>query len=119
MDERKRELKNQYKESSIPMGIFQIRNLKNGKVLIGSSPNLNSYENKHGFQLEMGSHPNKALQADWKELGKENFTFEILDTLATEDNDSKKYRDDLTMLEELWLDKLQPYGESGYNEKKK
>jgi hypothetical protein len=30
-----------------------------------------------------------------------------------------EYQADLTLLEELWLEKIQPYGERGYNDRKK
>jgi len=40
MMDRKKELKRLYKEIEIEAGIYQIRNTKNGKILIESTPNL-------------------------------------------------------------------------------
>lgn len=65
----------------------------------------------------MGNHPNGALQADWNEFGAESFAFEILDEVTP--REGRDYREELTFLEELWLENSQPYGERGYNEKKK
>lgn len=115
--DRKKALKNQYKQTLRPMGVFQIRNLRNEKVLIGSTLNLDGIFNRHLFQLKMGSHPNKDLQKDWNILGKENFSFEVLEELFPRENlDPQK---ELEFLENLWLEKTEPFGEKGYNEKKK
>lgn len=99
------------------MGVFQIRNLTNEKVFVSSSMNLDGIFNRHEFQLKMGGHPNKDLQKDWNALGSENFAFEILEELEPRENLDDKA--ELAFLEDLWLEKLAPYGERGYNERKK
>jgi group I intron endonuclease len=115
----KKELKREYKQTLRQMGVFQIRNTANNKVFIGSSLNLDGIFNRHEFQLKMGGHPNKALQADWNQFGAENFEFEILEELFPRENPGYDYRADLEVLEDLWLEKLEPYGDKGYNERKK
>jgi hypothetical protein len=40
MNNRKKELKEQYKLTHTPMGIYQIRNLTNDKVFVGAALNL-------------------------------------------------------------------------------
>src|SRR6185295_9448742 len=119
MDKKKRDLKREYKENHAPMGIYQIRNTANEKVLIGSSLNLPGLFNRDKLQLNSGSHPNRTLQSEWKEFGSDSFAFEVLDELSATEGPRHDYRADLAFLEELWLDKLQPYGERGYNKKKK
>ena len=69
----KKDLKREYRETKIPMGVYQIRNLTNGKVFVGSSLNLSGIFNRYKFALIAGSHPNKALQADWSKLGTDKF----------------------------------------------
>jgi group I intron endonuclease len=101
------------------MGIFQIRNLRNEKVFVGSTPNLDAALNRHRFQLDAGAHPSKTLQKDWNEIGSENFVFEILEELPPRDDPNYDYSLDLETLEDLWLEKLEPYDECGYNERKK
>lgn len=119
MDNKKKKLKREYKQNHIPMGVFQIRNIVNDKVLIGVSLNLPGILNRHKFQLRMGKHGNMGLQAEWNEFGSENFAFEIIDELQPREAPGYDYREDLAYLEELWLEKLEPYGDRGYNEKKK
>ena len=95
--------------------MVQIKNLKNGKLFIGSGLNAQGRLNSHKLQLQIGSHRNKALMLDWKEYGAENFSFEILEQLKIEGEVSHKDRKELDALEELYLEKLQPYDEKGYN----
>lgn len=114
----KKTLKQDYKTTARPMGVYQIRNLINEKVFVGSSLNLEGIFNRYRFALQAGSHPNKALQADWNESGAENFAFEILEELPAGENPGYDYRSDLEVLEDLWLEKLEPFGEKGYNERK-
>jgi len=95
------------------MGIFQIRNTVSGKVLIGKSLDLPGIINRHRFELQMGGHKNKELQADWNRLGAESFAFEILDELTPRPDCD--YAEDLAQLETMWLDNLQPFDDRGYN----
>jgi len=98
-----------------PSGVFQIKNIANGKVLLGSSLNLEGPLNKHRFMLRINGHPNKELQKDWNELGPDQFIFEILETVPIKDDPNFNLKDELTLLEEIWLEKLQPFDERGYN----
>ncbi len=75
---------------------------------LGASLNLPGIINRHKSQLRAGGHPNKALQADWNELGEENFAFEIVDELTPRAGDLVDYRAELAFLEKLWLEKLHP-----------
>ena len=119
MDKRKRDLKKEYQQNHTPMGVYQIRNIVNNKVLIGAALNLPGSINGHRFQLNLGGHRNKSLQSEWNQFGSDSFLFEILDELAATEGPDHDYRPDLAFLEELWLEKSQPYGERGYNERKK
>jgi hypothetical protein len=111
----RKEIHLEYKERVKPSGVFQIKNMANGKVLLGSSLNLEGPLNKHRFMLRTNGHPNKELQKDWNELGADQFVFEILETVQLSDNPNFNLKDELTLLEEIWLEKLQPFGERGYN----
>jgi hypothetical protein len=61
---------------------------------------------------------NKDLQEDFNKIGLDNFTFEIIDLLEPKEDTKMDYTDDLKMLEEIWIDKLQPFDENGYNKRK-
>lgn len=114
----KKTLKDQYKQAVQPMGVYQIKNLANGKIFIGASKNLPGKINSHRFQLKMGSHMNMALQNEFTHFGEINFSFEVLDKLEPKEDPAYDYGLDLDVLEKMWLEKLQPYGERGYHRKK-
>jgi hypothetical protein len=116
-DDQKR-LKNSYKESPRPMGVFQIRNLVNEKLFVVSGLDLPGIMNRHRFQLAGGIHQNLKLQTDWNQLGGDNFAFEILDQLDPYQGSEYDYRADLWSLESLWFERLKPFDAGGYNEPK-
>ena len=109
----------EYKLSHRPMGVFQIRNTTNGMVFIDSSTNVPGKINRHTFALKAGLHASKALQKDWNELGEAAFEFETLEPVEPRDDQNYDYGTDLVVLEDLWREKLEPYGDKGYNERKK
>lgn len=57
----KKELKKKYKQTLPPMGIYQVRNIVNGKILVGSTSNINGKNNSFRFQLGAGTHMNSEL----------------------------------------------------------
>ena len=112
----RQEMKREYKERGKSAGIFQVRNLANGKVLLGSSLNLEGPLNSHKFMLTIGRHRNEEMQKDWNEFGPENFVFEILEVVKRSDDPGFDLNDELTLIEQIWIEKLQPFGKQGYNQ---
>jgi len=60
-------------------GVYKIVNRANGKCYVGASTALAERFNSHISSLNRGAHYNKTLQAEWSDLGQENFVFEILE----------------------------------------
>jgi hypothetical protein len=108
-------LTREYKQGHRPMGVYGIRNTVNGKVLVGAGKELPTQLNSQRARLSLGMHENAALQQDWNALGPKAFEFEILDTLVHSDEPGHDSAEDLRVLEALWLEKLSPYDERGYN----
>lgn len=111
----RKEIHREYKQRVKPSGVFQIKNLSNDKVLLGSSLNLEGPLNKLCFMLKMNSYPNQELPKDWNALGPDQFSFEVLEAIQIKDDPNFNLKDEMTLLEEIWLEKLQPFGESRYN----
>ena len=111
----KQDIKREYKERPKAAGVFQVRNTANGKILLGSSLNLEGPLNGHRFMLSIGRHRNEELQKEWNEYGPDRFVFEILEVVKVKDDPNFNLDDELTLLEQIWLEKLQPIGERGYN----
>jgi hypothetical protein len=70
------------------------------------------------MDLKTNSEHILALQDDWNRFGADAFEFETVDTLKPLDDAGYDPKEDLAELEQLWLEKLQPYGAKGYNTKK-
>jgi len=77
----KRQARREYKERKTPKGIFAICCAGTSDVWVGASTHLDSERNGIWFQLRLGQHQNKRLQAEWKAKGEEAFTYEVLETL--------------------------------------
>jgi len=106
----------EYKETPRPAGIYRVRNIKTGKLLIGSTTNLPGMLNRQRFQLDNNSHPDKELQRDWDELGPDAFEFEVLDQLEPRNEPTYDPTEDLRVLKEIWIEKLTASGESLYRQ---
>lgn len=114
----KEELKKQYKETKLPMGIFQVKNLRSGKLYIGSSVNLPAMINRIKAQLKFGSCFNKELQEEWQEYGAETFEFSVLDELKQKESGQGDVLWELKILEDMYLEKFKPDGAVSYERRK-
>lgn len=79
--------------------IYQIKNLINNKIYIGSAFNFHKRIQAHKHHLKENKHQNKHLQASYNKHGKQSFVFKILEIC-----DKNK----LIEREQYWLDKLNP-----------
>lgn len=115
----KEELKKEYKLNPPKMGIFRITNTVNGKIYLKATKNIPAMFNRFPFSLRSGNYFVRELQDDWDKFGETAFKYDELDVLEFKEDPNYDYTEDLEMLLELWLDKLQPYDEKGYHTKKK
>ena len=108
-------IKKDYLQNPPAAGIVKITNTGNGKMFICKALNAKGLLNRLHSQLKWHSHMNAELQADWDTWGEQHFKFEVIDTLAANEKSEKELATELAELEQLWLEKLQPYGENGYH----
>ena len=66
------------------VGIYVIRNLKNGKCYYGSSKDIKKRWRVHRNQLNSGKHHNTHLQRSWVNYGNDNFIFEVVEECSKE-----------------------------------
>ena len=117
-ENRRADIKRMYKQNAPAMGVYQIRNKVNGRIFIDSSKNLEGTLNSRLFQLRMGKIVfSRELQKDVNEYGADNFEFSVLAVLDKPGPGDSIERL-LEALELHWLEKLQPFGERGYNSAK-
>jgi hypothetical protein len=123
--QKKKELAAAYKQTFRPMGVYQIRNVKNGKLFVDGSMDLDGARNRLAFFKQTNINSIAELQQDWNTYGGDCFVFEELDQLKPREeilsdvSELKKYRDEVGALLDLWLENLQPYGDKGYNKPKR
>ena len=93
---------------SIPKksGIYQIRNLVNGKIYIGSAVNLRKRMHKHSSNLRHNKHCNIKLQNAYNKYGKDNLVFEVVELVPN--------KEQLLDREQYYIDTLNTVNE-GYN----
>ena len=114
MDTSRRTLRQAYKLEERPAGIFRITNTLTGKVLLGSSMNLDGPLNRLEFELKYGSHRNHALQRDFDLYGRESFLFEIVEIVepsADPDFDAERALEALELRYKEGLDRSNCYNE--------
>jgi len=105
----------EYKETPRSAGVFRIRNTVSGKSLVGSSRDIPGMLNRQRFQLELGSHPDRELQDDWRKLGSGAFEFEELDRLEAAEEPGADQAVELKVLLSLWIERLEAAGEELYH----
>ncbi len=102
----KKELKQQYKDQKPQMGVFEIRNTVNGKILIEGSTNIPSKWNRHRTELRFGNHRNRQLQEDWNEFGEEKFICSVLSELKLKEDDNSDIKSELKLLQSFVEEEL-------------
>ncbi len=113
--DRKKQLKEEYKQMKTDMGVFMVKKKNNNKYLLIGTQNLKGMMNRVKFQLGTGSYPNVELQTDWNESGSGDFEFTVLETLEYDKDESKTdYSEELNIIlimltEKLSEDNMVPY----------
>jgi hypothetical protein len=112
---RKKELQEQYKQMKSDMCIFAIRNKENGKCWLATSQNLKGAINSALFKLNFGNFPVRDLQREWKALGANRFSVDILETLKYGKDETKTdYSEELAILRMIWEERLAGEGTTFY-----
>jgi group I intron endonuclease len=65
-------------------GIYQIKNLINGKIYIGSSISVKRRFNEHKKLLRNNKHKNNHLQLSWNKYGENNFIFSLIEKVDSQ-----------------------------------
>jgi group I intron endonuclease len=112
---RQKTLKRDYLEKPQFAGVYRIKNEKTGKIFIGSSVNVEARINRHKAEFAFGSEKIPGLLDDWKRYGDENITFEVLEVLDDDYESPSELKEYLVLLEKMWIEKCNPFGDKGYN----
>ncbi len=108
---RRKELIGQFNDRSPDAGVYRIVNVATGRLLVGSTSNLQGAANRLAFAQSSGSLSalDHRLVADAGRDGLDSLRFEVLDRLASSPGASDTdVRADLATLEQLWRDRFDP-----------
>lgn len=84
-----------------PMGIYAIRDRAGGHLLLGASRNVHAALNRARFELRMGKHADRVLQAEWNRSGVEGLDFEVLELLKEREDATFDYAGELKALAQI------------------
>jgi len=104
--ERRRELTAAYKEIKARPGVYAVRCAATGEAWVFAARNLENREPGVWFSLRLGSHKHAAMQAAWKEHGREGFTYEELAIIDADELASWQMAERLKALEAHWREAL-------------
>lgn len=92
------------------IGVYQIRNILNGMIYVGSSVDIAARWREHKYDLRMNNHRNQHLQNAYNKYGKKAFVYEVLELINEEDKDKQFEK------EQYWIDLKEACNKKkGYN----
>ena len=97
----RREAARRARDAFPPMGVYAIRDRATGHTRVAASRNVHAAINRIRFELRLGSHPDRALQAEWRDGGEARFSFEVLALVKERSEAGFDYGAELRLLEEL------------------
>lgn len=84
-----------------PMGIYAIRDRASGHQLLGASRHVHAALNRVRFELRMGTHADRVLQAAWNRSGVDGLAFEVLELVKEREVADFDYAVELKALEQI------------------
>ncbi len=92
------------------MGVYAIRDRASGYLVVQASPNLDGAINRHRFELRLGSHRDRRLQAAWSERGESAIDFDVIELIRPKPDPSFDAAEALALALTLWRAELLPAG---------
>lgn len=91
----------QARDAFPPMGVYAIRARASGHLLVRSSRDVHAALNRARFELRMGRHADRVLQAEWNRSGLDGLAFEVLELVKERQDDGFDYAGELVALEQI------------------
>ena len=100
----RRQLSRAARDAFPALGIYAVRN-RDRHVRVGSSRNVHATLNRIQFELRLGTHPDRPLQADW-DRDPSSLVFEVLELVKQRSDPAFDYAAELGALEEIYRAEL-------------
>lgn len=101
----RRRLSRQARDAFPPMGVYAVRDQASGRVRVGSARDVHARLNRIRFELRLGGHPDKELQAAWRQ-DPARFSFEVLELVKQRTDPAFDHAEELRVLEQLYRQEL-------------
>lgn len=101
MDQTRKELRAQYENRPVEMGVIFFRCVETGETFFGLSKDTRADLNSTRFKLSAGNHPNRRMQELWNQYGPAGCLCGVEQVLERKDSDE----DPMPLLEAM-RDKL-------------
>lgn len=104
-----------YKERRVVGGVCRVTCGGNKKCLLLGAMELKSQRSRFELAVATDAPLLPAMGPDWRMYGKDSFAFEVLEELERRsDQSDKEFRADITVLADIWREKLSADGASFY-----
>lgn len=107
--EQRRALSRQARDAFPPMGVYAIRHAASGRVRVGSSRDVHARLTRIQFELRLGRHLDRKLQALWQQ-DPAQLSFEVVELVKQRSDADFDYAGELRVLEELHREELSTGG---------
>lgn len=101
----RRRLSREARDAFPPMGLYLVRDTESGPLRLGSSRDVHATLRRIQFELRLGSHPDKALQAQWRQ-DPARLSFEVLELVKERTDPAFDYEEELRTLLQLHGEEL-------------
>lgn len=101
----RRQLSRAARDAFPPMGLYLVRDSVRGPLRVGASRDVHATLRRIQFELRLGSHPDKALQAQWRQ-DPARFSFEVLELVKERTDPAFDYGEELRTLLQLHQEEL-------------
>ena len=108
----RRALSRRARDNPRTMGVYAIRCRASGHLVLHASVNLDGAINRDRFELRLGSHRDRRLQAAWNGGGEAALAFEVLEVIRPKPSPAFDPAEALDLALRLWRAELLPAGVS-------
>lgn len=108
----RRALSRQARDTPRTMGVYAIRCPDSGYTVLRASVNLDGAVHRDRFELRLGSHRDRRLQAAWNRGGDAALAFEVLEVVRHRPDPTFDAAEALDLALRLWRAELLPSGVS-------
>jgi hypothetical protein len=95
----------QARDAFPPMGVYAVHDRTSGRVWVGSSRDVHARLTRIQFELRLGTHTDKQLQAAWRE-DPAHCSFDVLALVQQRPDPAFDYAEELRALEQLYREEL-------------